>query len=611
MGNGTVKYLKENWEMLQARYPAIAERMADDFVEKNLEVESVSTREDASALVVTRQEETVRLNSAYRPLQEAVKWADQYAFQNIGINVLMFGLGNGIFVRELLKRLGNDSRLFLVEPEEEILSAVLETEDISDILEDTRLFLYVGGDYEKEFRGVAEVAISWDNLSTQIRCEHPGYKKLCTEEYNHFWDIVKRVNEVVFTKTNTNAHFGQIAVGNVLSNISFVRESNYISELIGKIPEELPVVVVAAGPSLDKNVEKLREMENHALIIATDTAIRILEKRGLPYDCIVTIDPQKPPEYMTDYPGCAKKPLFLYAEARKEIAQFHTGRKIWMPDSVYLDNVYRKTGFWWPEHNSGGSVATSAFWLAKMLGLKNIVLIGQDLAFQGEKTHAGGHVDHIRDEERGIQEVEGIDGGKVKSRFDWVYYLQWFEEQIQKYPELNVIDATEGGALIHGSKVMTLSEVIEQYCDIEFSFADLLRELPPTFEVHDFAPVEKEFTSLGKGFGKILTKSQEGIKLADEFIERAYSLSAKRHDRLLKEIRKANNYMWHQPGYELVDTYSAGLSVGDLKDINCITGDPVQDEINTVKSAKALYEGFAEAAGDLQKQVQTITNGGQ
>ncbi len=597
-----MRYLEANWEILQKRYSEVAEAIEKD-IKSELEMEVMKTKEEASALVVKKDDEKVRLNSAYRPLQEAVKWADQYAFQNIDINVLMFGLGNGIFVRELLKRLAKDSRLFLVEPREEIFSFVLEKEDVSDILEDERVHLYIGNGYEEKLKEAAGAVVNWDNLSTQIRCEHPAYNQLLPEEYNRFWDVVDRINEVVITKVSTNAFFAHKAVDNVLFNLSYIKESNYITELIGKIPEDVPAVIVSAGPSLDKNIEELRKMHGHAFIIATDTAVRVLEERGLPYDCVVTVDPAKPAWYLKDYPECAKMPLFLCAEVQKEITKFHVGRKIWMPGSVYLSGLYEKNGYHFPSYESGGSVATCAFEIVKILGLKNIVLIGQDLAFMGESTHAGGHEDHIRNEEEGIKMIEGIYGEKVRSRRDWIYYLNWFEETIIKYPELNVIDATEGGALIHGSKVMKLSEVVEQYCNVEFSFEDMMNSLLPTFEINDITPIEKEITSLEKGFRNIISKSKEGIKYTEEFIGNAYSLSAKRHDRLIKEIKKANNFLWRQPGYELIDMYSADLTVGELKDINCVTGDPVQDEINSVKSAQALYEGFIEAAEQLQEML--------
>lgn len=600
-------YLESNRKALQERYPELLEKLMSQN-KKTLTIENKDTREDGHALVIYKEGEMFRLNSAYRPLQEAIKWADQYAFQNINVNVFMFGMGNGIFIRELLKSLASDGHLFIVEPSEEIFSFVLEWEDVSEIISDKRLQLYVGDGYDELFKSNAGRVVNWDNLSTQIRCEHPGYKKLLPEEYNHFWDSVDRVNEVVVTQMNTNAFFAHRAVDNVFHNLAYVEKSNYITELMGKIPKELPAVIVSAGPSLDKNIDELRKMKNHALIIATDTAVRILEERQIHYDCIVTVDPGKPAWYLTNYPNCADVPLILCAEAQKEVTAFHTGRKIWMSGSIYLSDIYTKHGFPFPAYTSGGSVATSSFSIAKILGLQNIVLIGQDLAFQGDRTHAGGHEDHIRNEEKGIQMIEGIDGGQVRSRRDWIYYLHWFEEQIQHDPDVNVIDATEGGALIHGSKVMKLSEVVEEYCGVEFSFANFMNELPSTFEINDYEPIKKEIEGLETGFRNIISKSKEGIKYAEEFIEKAYTLSAKRHDRLIKELKKANKFIWRQTGYGLVDMYSSGLAVGDLKNINCITGDPIQDEINSVKSAKVLYEGFVEAAEQMQGLLQVSEN---
>ena len=598
-----MKVLDANWKILQKSYSEIAESIQVE-ENKELEIEWVETKEEAHALVVKKDEEKVRLNSAYRPLQEVVRWAEQYEFQNIGVNVLMFGLGNGLFVRELLKRLAKGRKLFLVEPSREIFSFVLEKEDISDILEDDRFHLYVGDEYEEIFKDEVGKVVNWDNLSTQIRCEHPGYQKLFNQEYHQFWDAVDRINNVVVTRANTNAYFAHRAVDNVLHNISFIKESNYITELAGKIPKEIPAVIVSAGPSLDKNVEELKKMTGYAWIIATDTAVRVLEDRGLPYDCIVTVDPAKPAWYLKDYPGCYDKPLFLCAEAQKEITEFHTGRKVWLPGSVYLDAIYEKNGYHLPMYKSGGSVATSAFSVADMVGIKNIILIGQDLAFMGKSTHAGGHEDHIMNEEQGICMIEGVNGEQVRSRRDWVYYLKWFEEMILARPELNVIDATEGGALIHGSKIMSLSQVIAEYCKEEFSFKEFMENLPQTFEINNFEPIEKEVSGLEKGFQNIIYKAKEGLKYTEEFIQKAYSLSEKRHDRLIKEIRKANNYIWRQPGYELVDTYSSDLTIGELKNINCITGDPIQDEINSVKSANALYKGFVEAAEQLLKMLE-------
>lgn len=594
-------YLERNKDVLQERFPELIELLDGEISqEEPLEMECMEARDGQRALVVKKEEKKHRLNSAYRPGQEAAKWAEQFELNNIGVISLMFGLGNGIFVKELLKHMEKDGSLYVVEPSKALFSFVMEQEDFSDILEDKRFHLYVGEDSEQALKEDAGALMNWNSLSTQVTCVHPGYRELFQDAYDKFWDVLDRMNDIVITKANTNAVFADRAVENVLHNLPYIKESNYITELMGKIPTEVPAIVVAAGPSLDKNIDELKKAQGRALIIATDTAVRLLEKKEIKYDCIITVDPGKPAWYLTDYPGCADMPLFLNAESQWEIANFHKGRKIWMPGSVYLHNLYTIHGYNFPPYNAGGSVATAATMLAILLGIRNIILIGQDLAYEGDKTHAGGFEDHIRNEEAGIKMVEGIYGDQVRTRRDWVFFLKWYEELLEQNETLNVIDATEGGALIHGSKVMKLSDAIEEYCVEDFLFSKFIGEIPPTSEENDFEPLYQDIMGMKKGFRNIRYKAEEGLKYAEEFIKKGDAITAKRHDRILKDIRKANNFIARQYGFELIEMSSSELAVGELKDINRITGDAKLDEMNSVKSARTLYQGFVDAVDKIE-----------
>lgn len=600
-----MEILKENNEIIAERFPGVLEVLEDEEkASSDILVCTVEARDGNHALLVEKDGEKYRLNSAYRPLSEAEKWAEQFGFQNINVNVIMFGFGNGIFVREILRRMASDGKLFVLEPSWEIFEKVAEEDDVSDILGDSRFCLLMGDKGISDLKKIMRVVVGWQNIETQIRCSHIGYDKIYPQMYDKFWGAVAYSNELVKVRNNTNIYFSHIAVENVLANLKYIKESNYITELMGKIPEEVPAIIVAAGPSLDKNIELLREAYGKAFIIAVDTAVKILEDRGIPYDCMVTVDPAKPARYFTDYPKCQEKPLLCVMDSPKEILSFHKGRKIWMEGNFYLEGLYRVYGMMFPKHNPGGSVATAGFMLAKNLGLKNIVLIGQDLAYEGDRTHAGSEIGHIRNEESTKQMVEGINGGKVMTRGDWIMYLKWFEEMIKDNPDLNVVDATEGGALIHGSKVMTLAEVIGEYCEgREFSFARLISELKPTFEVADYEPMRKYLLRMGKGIQNIRSRSQAGIQYTEEFIKAGRKISAKKHDRLLKEIKKANKFIPKQTGYELLEMYTSGLTDSGLGSVNQITGDTYIDEVNTVKAAQSVYQGMLEAADDLKDTV--------
>jgi Uncharacterized protein conserved in bacteria len=600
-------YYDKNKEAIKTRYQdsyeEIFERMEKE-VTSEYQVESIVARDGNHALTVEKNGDKFRLNSVYRPLEEAKKWADQYEFQNLDVNVFMFGFGNGIFVRELLHRTQSDARVYLWEPNVSIFRKVMEEEDLEEILKDKRLYLYIGEDGLKELKEAMECSVSWHNMPSQIRCAHVCYDRLHEEEYLEFLKAIKYSDSMVQVKRDTNVYFAHRAVVNVIDNLRYIRKSNFVTDLIGKLPEEIPAIVVAAGPSLEKNIDLLKKAQGRAFIIASDTAVRNLEAKGLPYDCVITIDPGKHAWYMTDFPGCKEKPLFCNSESQREIMKFHTGRKIWAAGSVYIDNLYSFLGLRFPESSTGGSVATAGTQLAFHLNLKNIILIGQDLAYTGEHTHAGGYDNHILNEEKFIEEVDGIDGGKVVTRGDWIVFRDWYEEFIKLHEDVNLVDATEGGALIHGSKIMTLEEALDTYCgEKEFSFEKIMEELPPTFDVLGFEPVRDVLQRMGKGFHNILERSKEGKKAAEEYLAAGSGLSPKKHDRLIKTIRKANNYLQKQAGYELMEMYTFDLTLNEVHDVNQMTGDVLTDERDSVEIALAIYNSYIDGVEELGDQM--------
>lgn len=603
-------YYDKNKQAIGERYQDSCKEIFERIEKEKIfqyQVESIVARDGNHALVVEKDGETFRLNSAYRPLAEAEKWANQYEFQNLDVNIFMFGFGNGIFVRELLRRAQTDARVYLWEPNVSIFRKVMEEEDLEGILKDERLHLYLGKDGLKELKESMEYSVGWHNMSSQIRCCHVCYDRLHEEEYLEFLKAIKYSDSMVQVKRDTNAYFAHRAVVNVIDNLRYIRKSNFVTELIGRVPEDIPAIVVAAGPSLEKNIDLLQRAQGRAFIIATDTAVRNLEPKGLPYDCVVTIDPGKIAWYMTDYPGCQNKPLFCNSESQREIMKFHMGRKIWAAGSVYVDSLYNYLGLRFPESSTGGSVATAAAQLAFHLNLKNIILIGQDLAYTGEHTHAGGYDNHVLNEEKFIEMVDGIDGGQVKTRGDWIVFRDWFEDFIRLHEEINLVDATEGGALIHGSNIMTLEEAIDTYCgDKKFSFEKIMAELQPTFDVLGFEPVQEVIQRMGKGFRNILERSKEAKKAAEEYLSARNGLSPKKHDRLLKTIRKANNYLQKQAGYELLEMYTFDLTLNEAHDVNQLTGDALTDERNSVEIALAIYNAYIDAVEELGDRMDQV-----
>lgn len=563
-------------------------------------IEEVETRDGNKALIIEKDNIKYRLNSIYRPLTEAEKWADQYEFQNLNISVIMFGMGNGFFVREMLKRLQSDAVVYLYEPDITIFLYIVNNVDISDILSDKRINLFVNDINYDKFEELLQKNVDWRMLLTQIICHHPIYDKIYGNEYIEFLKIINKANNLEKVNMDTEKHLSVALAKNAISNMCYIKESNYISEFIGKIPEEIPAIIVAAGPSLDKNIDELKRAEGKAFIFATDTSVKYLLKHNISFDAMITIDSKKAAGHLKDE-RCHNIPMFCVLEANTKFMEMHKGRKIWFRGSVYMYDLYNKFNRVFPTYNNGGSVATAAFTTCVSMNFKNIILIGQDLAYSGNVTHAGGVVKNIINDKYDRKFVESIDGGKVMTRYDWLIYLNWFEDAIKSIKNLNVIDATEGGALIHGTKIMKLSEAIDKYCIKDFSFDNMLDSMPYTFSDDEYNKIKNNIINIQKEFDNMKRKSSEGITAAKNLIK--IINSGKQHTKgehkSLKKIDKINKFISSQNSYSILDAYITSAIAEDIQNINSLTEDEDENMKKTLNISMSLYKALIQAVDAL------------
>lgn len=574
-------------------------------------VREIDTKDGNKALEIQKDGNNYRFNSIYRPLNEAQRWTSQYEFQNLDISVIMFGMGNCLFVREMLKKLKNDAKVFLYEPDISIFLYVINNIDISDILIDKRINLFVNNINYKQFLDCLQNNIEWKTLSTQIVCHHPVYDKVYLEDYLQFLKTIHEENNLAIVNLNTEKHMSVTIADNAIKNLRYIKESNYVSEFIGKIPEDVPAIIVAAGPSLDKNIDELKNAEGKAFILATDTSVKYLLKHNINFDAMITLDAKKAKGHLQNE-KCHNVPMFCVLEASNKFMQMHTGRKIWFRGSVYMYDLYNQFNCYFPAYNSGGSVATAAFSVCVSMNFKNIVLIGQDLAYSGNVTHAGGVVKNIRGEKTGREFVESVDGGKVLTRYDWIIYLKWFEDSITEVKKINVnvIDATEGGALIHGSKIMQLSEVIDEYCKRNFSFNELLKNMPYTFTNSRYDEVRNKMLCLKKEFDESRKKAKEGIKAANELIKIVNNgnKNTKSKHNNLKKVNKINKFIESQSAYGILDIYITKAIANDIQNISSLTEDEDENMKKTLEISVSMYEAIIEAVDTLMPTLEETMN---
>ncbi|GEM_PF-6524577 len=61
----------------------------------------------------------------------------------------------------------------------------------------------------------------------------------------------------------------------------------------------------------------------------------------------------------------------------------------------------------------------------------------------------------------GLLPIQSVEGGIVYTTRVLNMYKEWIEKRIAKACDVEVIDATEGGAFIKGTTICTLKEIIE------------------------------------------------------------------------------------------------------------------------------------------------------
>jgi hypothetical protein len=232
-----------------------------------------------------------------------------------------------------------------------------------------------------------------------------------------------------------------------------------------------PAILVAAGPSLDKNFAQLKDVQDKCVIIAADAVLGKLLKNGIKPHIVTSLE-----RVFLTYELFFSSVVDEYKEECRDIllvaqslcVPWTSGR--W-PGPVCLVYKHEVIADAWlaggllggSALNSGLSVAHMNYTIAGYVGASSVAIIGQDLAYGDDgHSHAGG-IGGAFDRNSSEQiKIPGAMGGDVYTNRVWLSFLRLLENiiNVQGTPTW---DCTEGGALISGAKVLPLADFIEEH----------------------------------------------------------------------------------------------------------------------------------------------------
>lgn len=458
-------------------------------------------------------------HSTFDPYKEFEKKFGDTVFEPHD-RIIVMGFGFGYHIEHLIENT-NGQMIVVVEPFPTLFREAMKRRDLSHIFKSGRVVITVSLD-PADLSFVMGTGLSPINLPNIITYSLPYFGIIPTASDNVSRAIEIMKNNLLFNMF-TGFYGGHVFLENVIKNFSFAYRNPGILDFKEKLKGK-PVFVIAPGPSIERNVELLKEVKGKALIIAVDTATRILLHNGIEPDVISTIDFQienydKLKDIDTSFAY-----LVPAIEVCPEIPKHHKGKAIAYYHSATTASLYDPILGQKGAIGSGGSVLTDAINLATYFGADPLILMGVDLGFPGNRWYADGSFDNgeftrqLRDGEVSTVEVADVYGNPLVTYPSFFAFLNYLDASFQR-AGIKIIDATEGGASIKGTVAMTAADAIEEYVAEGYAPLEILDEIHKKFDPPSPEDVLKKVDKMLGKFKKLQRLVERGMKHADKALE--------------------------------------------------------------------------------------------
>ncbi len=479
--------LKKNLALLQQHHPELFSLVQDPIPTSHITV--LPTKNGAAQLLVTTATgTTVPLHESDNPLQPIQLMAKQMAPSLSGVRVVL-GFELGYLAKFLCLQLPENAALVFYEADPAIFLMALSVVDLTDVLSHPRVAIHVGphatlqhtcSKFLSQVGGPLETTTYGPsfNLSPDL------YEEKIQHELTQMVSLINSAQQVMEWN-------GWFLTSNVLENIPHVMVTPSALPLQHAF-HNIPAILVAAGPSLAKNVSHLKAAKGRSIMVAADSALKYLLDHDVVPNFVVSVDPQEATSRkFRGYDIPPDVTLLYHPATHHELVNQFPGPKLSMdvplPAYEWLHSHWTPKGRFDQEATCQIQVG---FNFAAWMGCSPMILVGHDLCFTEEGMHVaeGSYLssgENTRQVHQG-QSIEDQHGQPVKTNPTLTHDKLVLEKKIQNFSG-TVINATEGGLIITGAQASSLHEALtiygtDQPLDMLASIHQLLQEeaLPET-----------------------------------------------------------------------------------------------------------------------------------
>lgn len=441
------------------------------------ETENIYSLEETKTGHKTYKLDNIYIHSKYDPIKEAKRSVQLLLENKEDVDVyILFGCGLGYVMRELYNQILNNSKqikpyIIWIESDLKSFITAMHSFDMSDILNDSNVKIFIGT--KKDVIG------SFLQTIPTKRIRYYYHRPLYSFGETYFKEVQNYISYVLDRKDMNSAtlvRFQKIWARNIIFNTPYYPFAGKI-ESLRNIAESCTAVVIAGGPTLEQMIPYIKKERENLILVAVDTAYKYLCSHEIIPEIVVSVDPQ-----YWNYKYLENEELKDSILITDPSAYFKIFRNVAAQQIFTGNSLFELTGYFTETENrgtlaAGGSVATTAFDIARLIGAQNIILAGLDLGFPGRSTHFKGAFfennfiatsDYFNDSNQKsfnylmhtgeLHLAKSTDGKTVITDQKMVLFRKWIEREIG-LTNASVLLPNLGGSFIEGSKVVELANL--------------------------------------------------------------------------------------------------------------------------------------------------------
>lgn len=414
--------------------------------------------------------------------------------------IITFGIGLGYLLDETFNNY--PSKIYVYEPDLNLLHFVLCNVDISEHLSSGRVFI------TNELDEIVSRLSS--SFLTKDRVEVVYLQNYAVVKNKELLLLTQKVFDTCKSKmvdVNTITKFSKVWLNNTIENISGINSTSayLLSSLEGKFRGQT-ALIAGAGPSLNDNISYIQSNRDKFVIFAVNKTVRYLIQNGITPDFVVCLDARN----MDKTLGGLENQLYrsnAIVDIRVDKTVFNKGfNKIFcnFSETDFFIKKLAKYNDFMKFYESGGSASTLALTAAVKLGFSKVILAGIDLAFKDNVIYSNGEtmqrishseilVDNVK---KKLIQVKSVNGDLVYTREDYEAFIHHFVTLIKELNYSEIYNISSFGAAIEGAKNTSFEELnVLSQADMH----SVNSVQPFRFEIKEF--MQEEFYSINNIIG--------------------------------------------------------------------------------------------------------------